>query len=198
MTASAIILAGGRSARMGTPKALLPFPEEPLVLHIARGLQPLFEELVVVGAPEQSLPDLRGTVVHDPVAHQGPVAGILHGLRACRREYAFVTSCDAAFLSPSLIGHLLALRPAYDAVVPRWAGRLQPLVAVYGRRVIPALEARLAAGQPRLVDLLEHLNVRYVDEEEVRQFDPAGASFFNINTPADYQEALRRFRAGYT
>jgi molybdopterin-guanine dinucleotide biosynthesis protein A len=48
------------------------------------------------------------------------------------------------------------------------------------------------------VDLLEHVNVRYLDEEEVRQFDPAGASFFNINTPADYQEALRRFRAGYT
>jgi molybdopterin-guanine dinucleotide biosynthesis protein A len=198
MTASAIILAGGRSARMGTPKALLPFPDAPLVLHVARGLQPLFAELVVVGAPGQSLPALGGAVVHDPVAHQGPVAGILHGLRACTREYAFVTSCDAAFLSPSLIGHLLALGSGYDAVVPRWAGRLQPLVAVYQRQVMPVLEAQLAVGQLKLVGLLEHLNVRYVDEEEIRQFDPAGASFFNINTPADYQEALRRFRAGYT
>jgi len=183
---------------MGTPKALLPFPDEPLILHIVRGLQPLFEEIVVVAAPGQSLPVLPAVLVQDPVAYLGPMAGILHGLRASRAEYTFVTSCDAAFLSPALIAHLVALSPEFDAVVPRWAGRLQPLVAVYGRLVIPQVQARLAAGQNKLIDLFESIRTRYVEQEEIRRFDPSGDSFFNINTPLDYRAALRRFRAGYT
>ena len=184
---------------MGAPKALLPFDGTPLVEHIVRTLDPLFPEIIVVAAPGQPLPVMPVAVVHDPVAHRGPVAGMLHGLRASAGEYAFVTSCDAAFLSPILIAHLVSQCAGYDAIVPRWGGRLQPLVAVYQRAaLIPQLESRLAAGQLKLLDLLGRLRTRYVDESEIRDFDASGESFFNINTPDDYQEALRRFRARYT
>jgi molybdopterin-guanine dinucleotide biosynthesis protein A len=192
---TAIVLAGGRSSRMGTPKALLPFDGEPLILHIVRRLQPRFDELVVVAAPGQALPPMPVTLVHDEVAFQGPVGGIRNGLEAALGEFAFVTSCDAAFSSPALMSHLLSLRDDNDVVVPRWDDRFQPLFAVYRRTVLPILDAQLASGELRPVYLFDKVRTRTVDEDEVRRFDPDGVSFFNMNRPQDYAEALLRWRA---
>ncbi|HEX2933375.1 MAG TPA: molybdenum cofactor guanylyltransferase, partial [Candidatus Binatia bacterium] len=88
---SAIILAGGKSSRMGRPKALLEFDGAPLIFHLARRLKDLFDEIVVVAAPEQELPELPAMVVRDEVAHQGPVGGIYYGLKAAEKEICFVT-----------------------------------------------------------------------------------------------------------
>ena len=80
------------------------------------------------------------------------------------------------------------------AVVPRWDGRWQPLVAVYRRTVLTHLEAQLALGARRMMDLIERLAVRAVEADDVRRFDPDGTSFFRMNRPADYAEALDRWR----
>jgi molybdopterin-guanine dinucleotide biosynthesis protein A len=190
---TAVILAGGRSSRMGTPKALLPFDNEPLIVHLVRRLQPLFGSIVVVAAPGQALPQMPVSIVHDEVAHQGPVGGICYGLRAVQDDRAFVTSCDSAFLNTSLVAHLMSLLGEADVVVPRWGERLQPLVAVYRTSVVPVLERQLADGELRPVTLFERVRTRYVEEPEIRRFDPAGDSFFNMNRPEDYEEALRRW-----
>jgi molybdopterin-guanine dinucleotide biosynthesis protein A len=79
---TAIVLAGGRSSRMGRPKAMLAFDNEPLIVHIVATLQRLFPEVVVVAAPGQDLPGMPVTLVRDDVAYQGPVGGICYGLRA--------------------------------------------------------------------------------------------------------------------
>jgi molybdopterin-guanine dinucleotide biosynthesis protein A/molybdopterin converting factor small subunit len=192
---TAIILAGGRSSRMGTPKALLRFDDEPLIAHIVRTLQPKFSDIVVVAAPGQQLPELPVTLVHDEVAYQGPVGGILYGLRAARGAHAFVTSCDSAFLSPALVDYLFSLKDGYDIVVPRWEDRYQPLMAVYSTAVLPLLEEQLAKGELRPVSLFTKVRTREVTEEEVRRVDPDGASFFNMNTPEDYEEAQKRWPA---
>ncbi len=141
--ASAIILTGGKSSRMGQPKALLPFGGEPLIVHSVRTLREYFPDIVVVAAPEQELPALPVTVVHDEVAYQGPVGGILYGLRAASYEFCFVTSCDAPFLNLSLVAYFLSLIENYDVVVPFWEERLQPLQAVYRRSVVPLLQDQL-------------------------------------------------------
>lgn len=193
---TAIILAGGRSSRMGTPKALLPFDGEPLIVHIVRTLQPAFSDIVVVAAPGQQLPSLPVTLVHDDVAYQGPVGGIVYGLRAARHDHAFVTSCDSAFLSPALIEYLLSLIDGYDVVVPRWNDRFQPLMAVYSRRGLPILEEQLETGDLRPVSLFPKVRTREVSEDEVRRVDPEGTSFFNMNTPEDYEQAKKRWAAG--
>jgi molybdenum cofactor guanylyltransferase len=190
-----IILAGGRSSRMGSPKALLPFAGEPLIVHIVRRLQRLFDEIVVVAAPEQALPELPVTLVRDVIAFQGPVGGIYYGLKAARGEIGFVTSCDSAFSSAPLISHLLSLAPGFDAVVPRWEGRLQPLHAIYRRTVLPFLEAQLANGELRPVFLYDRVPTRIVEENEIRRLDAHGDSFFNMNTPDDYAQARRRWDA---
>src|SRR5918996_5570766 len=109
--ASAIILAGGKSSRMGRPKALLEFNGEPLIVHLVRTLENIFAETVIVAAPGQELPPVRAQLVRDDVPYQGPVGGICYGLRAAVGEVAFVTACDSAFLSSSLIAHLLSHIP---------------------------------------------------------------------------------------
>ena len=180
---------------MGTPKALLPFGGEPLIVHIVRRLEPLFDDVVVVGAPGQVLPQLPVRLVHDEVAFQGPVGGLYYGLRAAGGELGLVTSCDSAFLSTALISHLVSLSADYDVVVPRWDGRLQPLLAVYRRTVLPHLERQLANGELRPVYLFDKVRTRMVEPDEIRRFDPEGDSFFNMNTPEDYAEAVKRWPA---
>ncbi len=192
---SAIILAGGKSSRMGRPKAMLSFGEEPLVKLVIRGLATLFPDIVVVAAPGQELPELPVTLVRDEVAYQGPVGGLCYGLWECRSAAAFVTSCDVPFLSLPLVSHLAARLPGHDVVVPHWEGRLQPLHAVYRRSVLPLLERQLERGELRPVFLFDKVRTLKLEEDEIRALDPDGWSFFNMNTPDDYERALARWRA---
>ncbi len=199
---SAVILSGGKSARMGRTKALLPFGERPLIAHLIQRLSQRFSDIVVVAAPDQTLPSLPVTLVHDEVAHQGPVGGIYYGLRAIRGTAAFVTSCDAPFLQLPFIDYLISQLDhnshVYDVVVPFWQNRLQPLHAVYRRRVVPYLQEQLAAQRLRPVYLYDTVPTRKVVPEEIKRFDPEGLSFLNMNTEADYQAALVRWRHLYT
>ena len=178
---------------MGTPKAMLLFDGEPLIVHVVATLERVFAEVVVVAAPGQALPSMPVTLVRDDVEYQGPVAGIYYGLRAAGADIGFVASCDSAFLNIDLISHLVSQIPGHDVVVPHWQGRYQPLHAAYRRSVLPLLAEQLARGELRPVYLFDRVRTRRVDEEEIRRLDPDGASFCNMNTPADYAEALRRW-----
>ena len=188
---TAIILTGGKSSRMGRPKALLPFGNEPLIAQIVRTLKRKFTQIVVVAAPGQDLPVLPAKVVRDEVAYQGPVGGIYYGLKAANESAAFVTSCDAVFLSLPLIAHLTSQIPHNDVVVPYWQNRFQPLHAVYRRSVLPLLKEQLERGELRPIFLYDRVRTCKVGEEEIRRFDPEGLSFFNMNAPEDYAQALR-------
>ena len=191
--ATAIVLAGGKSSRMGRPKALLPFDNEPLIVHIVRALNRIFAETVVVAASGQEMPSLPATLVRDEMAYQGPVGGITYGLKAAGKKLCFVTSCDVAFLNAPLISHLMSRIPNYHVVVPYWQERLQPLHAAYRRSVLPLLEDQLERGELRPVYLFDRVPTCKIGEDEIRRFDPEGLSFFNMNTPDDYERALQRW-----
>ena len=191
--AAAIILTGGKSSRMGRPKALLLFDGEPLIVHIVRSLKRMFAEAVVVAAPGQELPPLPVTVARDEVPYQGPVGGIYYGLKAAGAKYCFATSCDIAFINLPLISYLVSRISNYDIVVPYWNERLQPLHAVYRKSVLPLLREQLERGQLRPVFLYDKVRTYKTSEEEIRGFDPEGLSFLNMNTPEDYQAALKRW-----
>lgn len=192
--ATAVILTGGKSSRMGQAKALLIFDGEPLIAHIARTLKRMFAEIVVVAAPEQELPALSAKVVRDEVAYQGPVGGIYYGLRAAGGEFSFVTSCDAPFLNTALIAYLTGQISDYDVVVPYWEERYQPLHAVYRKSVLPLLKAQLERGELRPVYLFDKVRTRKVEQDEIKILDPDGLSFLNMNTPQDYEAALKRWQ----
>jgi molybdenum cofactor guanylyltransferase len=191
---SAIVLAGGRSSRMGQAKALLPFAGEPLIAHIVGSLKELFAEIVVVVAPDQKIPALPVTLVRDEVAYQGPVSGIYHGLKAAKSDVSFVGSCDVPFLNRTLISYLCSQIRDHDVVVPYWEGRYQPLFAVYRKDVTSYLHAQLQRGELRPIFLFDKVRTRKIEEEEIRRFDPEGLSFLNMNTPEDYEAALQRWR----
>jgi molybdopterin-guanine dinucleotide biosynthesis protein A/molybdopterin converting factor small subunit len=188
--ATAVILAGGKSSRMGQPKALLLFAGEPLIVHLVRRLGQLFSDIVVVAAPEQELPALSSTIVRDDVAHQGPVGGIYYGLNAARREICFVTSCDAPFLNLRLIAYLMGQISDFDVVVPFIQDRYQPLHAVYRKQVAPLLKEQLERGELRPIFLYDKVRTRKITEAEMHPHDPESLSFLNMNTPEDYQAAL--------
>lgn len=175
---------------MGRPKALLPFSGEPLIVHVVARLKRQFTQTIVVAAPEQDLPPLPATLVRDEMPFQGPVGGLCYGLRATSAGFAFVTACDAVFLNSRLISYLIAQSSDYDAVVPYWQERWQPLHAVYRRSVLPLLEEQLRQGELRPVFLYSRVPTRRVGEEEIRRFDPDGLSFFNMNSPQDYARAV--------
>jgi molybdopterin-guanine dinucleotide biosynthesis protein A len=191
--ATAVVLAGGKSSRMGRPKALLLFDNEPLIVHIVRALNRSFAETVVVAAPEQELPQLPCKLARDEVAYQGPVGGIYYGLKAAGGQINFVTSCDVAFLNTALISHLMSQISEYDVVVPHWQDRFQPLHAVYRRSVLPLLKEQLDREELRPVYLFDKVRTCKVGQDEIRRFDPQGLSFLNMNTPADYEQALARW-----
>ncbi|HSE86093.1 MAG TPA: NTP transferase domain-containing protein [Candidatus Binatia bacterium] len=191
--ATAVVLAGGKSSRMGRPKALLLFDREPLIVHIVRALKRMFAETVIVAAPGQELPDLPVTLVRDEVAYQGPVGGIYYGLKAAGGKFCFVTSCDVPFLNHALISYFTSQISSYDVVVPFWEDRFQPLHAVYRTSVLALLRGQLDRGELRPVYLFDKVKTCKIEEAVIRRFDPEGLSFLNMNTPDDYQQALQRW-----
>lgn len=188
-----MILVGGKSSRMGRPKALLPFGGEPLIAHVVRDLASIFAEIVVVAAPEQELPALPAILVRDEVAYLGPVSGIFHGLKASAKGVCFVTSCDAPFLNPRLIIHLVGQIADCDVVVPYWEDRFQPLHAVYRTNCAPFLKDQLESNELRPIFLYDKVRTRKIYPDEIRSHDPEGLSFLNMNSPEDYQTALSRW-----
>jgi len=123
------------------------------------------------------------------------VGGIYYGMRAAKQEVGFVTSCDAPFLNLALISYLISQISNYDVVVPYWQGRFQPLHAVYRSSVVPLLKEQLEREELRPIFLYEKVRTCKVSEEKIRRYDPEGLSFLNMNSPEDYQAALKRWEA---
>jgi molybdopterin-guanine dinucleotide biosynthesis protein A len=195
-SASAVILAGGRSARMGQPKAMLRLGGITLIERTVIELARAFDDIVVVAAPESEaieLPALGAvTIVHDESAYQGPVGALARGLRAVRHELAFACSCDLPMLRSEVASWMLSLTDEHDAAaIPQIGERLQTLHAVYRRRCADALDAMLARGEHRLTTVADTVNARIVSEDEYRRADPDALSCFNINTPEDYARAVK-------
>jgi len=185
-----IILAGGRSLRMGVDKLWLDAGGRPLIARVAERLAGLAAEIVVVRAsPTAELPELPGRVVEDRYPGMGPLAGLHAGLHAASTPWAFAVACDMPFLVSSLIQYLALLRPASDAVVPYLAGRPEPLHAFYHRRCLPEIERCLAQGKRRLLAFYPAVHVRPVSPSEIAVFDPDLRSFININTPEEWATA---------
>jgi molybdopterin-guanine dinucleotide biosynthesis protein A len=195
MPTSVIILAGGQSRRMGRSKAWLEFGGRPLLAQLVERLAGAFPEVVVVGAPGQELPATPARLITDERPGEGPLAGLEAGLAAIGEPRALVCCCDAPFVNPAVALRLSELCEGFDAAVPRWGGRLQPLHAVYSRSARTAVARRLAGEHRRVMDLLEQLRVRVVDEAELRPLDPLGLTFFNVNCPEDYLEAVRLWQS---
>jgi molybdopterin-guanine dinucleotide biosynthesis protein A len=198
MKSGAIVLCGGKSTRMGTPKALLPFGPETMLQRVVRLLADVVSPIVVVAAVDQPLPELPQQVIvtRDEQEGRGPLEGLRAGLKAlpAHVDDAYVTSCDVPLLEPAFVREMLDFANGYDIAVMEIDGFPHPLSAVYRRAVLPHVEELLTAGRLRPVFLFDRVKTRRVRPDEITA-DPELQTLRNLNTLEDYQQALAD--AGY-
>ena len=190
-----IVLCGGRSSRMGRPKAWLPFGPELMLQRVVRILSQVVSPIVVVAAPGQAVPELAAgiEILRDEDDSLGPLAGLAVGLAALagRARAAYASACDVPLLEPAFVRTVVDSLGEFDLAIPRDGKFHHPLAAVYRTQLAPDVRRLVDAGRLRPVFLLEAARAREIDLAELRAADPELQSLRNINTPADYQAALR-------
>ncbi|MBA0124815.1 NTP transferase domain-containing protein [Haloechinothrix sp. YIM 98757] len=210
--AAGIVLAGGRSSRMGTSKAALEWHGSTLLRQVTGVLdRAVTGPVIVVRAPDQKLPELDPRVVvrEDPEEGHGPMQGLAVGLDAAHTyaETAFVCSTDLPFLHAAFVHTVLrgfqldrehGEEAPIDVVLPLVHGYRQPMAAGYRTGLAPLVAQQLRAGQHKPAQLFEHCRVRRLTDEELladpnlARADPGLESVVNVNTPEDYERARAR------
>src|SRR6185436_6056891 len=197
--AGGIVLCGGKSTRMGVPKATLPFGPETMLQRVVALLRTVVSPIVVVAAREQSLPQLPDdvAVTRDEREQRGPLEGLRAGLKALPNsvEVAYITSCDVPLLEPAFVERMVELLGDHDIAVMEIDGFPHPLSAVYRRDTLRHVEALLEKDKLRPVFLFDAVRTRRVRPEEMISVDPELRTLRNLNTPEDYSAALAE--AGY-
>ena len=188
------MLCGGKSTRMGVPKATLPFGPETMLQRVVRLLGTTVSPIVAVAARDQELPALPADVIvaRDEREARGPLEGLRAGLKALPEsvDAAYVTSCDVPLLEPAFVEHMLALLGEHDIAVMEIDGFTHPLSAVYRRAVLSHVEELLAQDRLRPAFLFDAVRTRRVSPGEMRGADPDLRTLRNLNTREDYEKAL--------
>lgn len=190
LNATGVILAGGKSVRMGVNKALLKIGKLQMVQHIANELLGVFPE-VIISSNDQALGLSLGLpVVPDRFDNKVPLCGIHAALCVSKFECIHVVACDMPFVTGKLAQMMLGETTGYDAAVPRHGMRLEPLFAVYRKSCLQAVERCLLEGNNKTDSFYKAVNVNYVDMKKLLGVDEKDI-FFNVNTPSDLNKARK-------
>ena len=191
---TSIILAGGKSSRLGRNKALQVIEGKSLIQWVVDRLAILSTEIIIATAHGEAIPcssAVRLKTVADIYPGKGPLVGIYSGLIASSSPRAIVVGCDTPFLSVGLLEYMTQICSAFDVVIPRIKNKLEPLCAVYSKNCLVPIQELLEQDERRIRKLFSMVKVKYVEEDEINSFDPEHLSFFNINNQADLDKARR-------
>ena len=191
---TAIVLAGGKSLRLGHSKALQVIGTKSLIQWVVDRLATLSTEIIIVTAHGEAMPcssAVRIKTVADIYPKKGPLVGIYSGLIASSSSQAIVVGCDTPFLSVSLLEYMTQICPNFDVVVPRIENKVEPLCAVYSRNCLVPIQGLLKQNELRISTLFSMVKVRYIEEDEINRFDPEHLSFFNVNSQDDLERAKK-------
>lgn len=186
---SAVILAGGKSSRMKTNKAMLNLHGKSLLQIIVDQLTPFFEEILLISNDPDYYRQFGLPIYGDLFANRGPLAGIHAGLEHISGKGAFFIACDMPFFSPLLAGELLAELGQYQVVVPQKGRFLQPLHAAYRKDCLPFIEQTLYSERAKIISFFDLVQVKYYDMNQHPEYN-WDRIFFNVNTPEEYRSAL--------
>lgn len=195
-----VILAGGQGRRMGGYKALLELCGKPLLLHVVENVLRLQPEKIVVAAERGSISRYKLilpsyiNLLEDSIEGDGPLVGMISGMRNINSMYTLVLPCDTPFIKLSVLRFLYRKVEGVDAVIPRWPnGYIEPLQAFYRTSsALIASEEALRRGERSCREMIKLLNrVVYVNIDELRKFDPKLVTFFNVNGKEDLLRAER-------
>jgi molybdenum cofactor guanylyltransferase len=179
------ILLGGKSSRYGSNKAFVEINGVRMIDRVAGVMKSIFYRVVLLTNTPEEYAYLRMPMVEDLVKGFGPMGGIYTGLMTLSDETGVFVACDMPFLSESLIRHMVDVRDDFDAVVPRMDWMLEPLHALYSKACLPVIKEAIEQNQHQILKCFAKLRMRYLDEQELRLWDPDLKSFFNINKPED-------------
>lgn len=193
MEINCIILAGGKSVRLGRDKLVEKIGASSLLEQVVSRVQPITKKLLIVTANERSFTEFADqpniTVISDIVPGQGSLGGIYTGLITSDSHYNLVLAADMPFLNVPLLQYMIEVSDGFDFILPRIDTLYEPLHAIYSRDCIGPIETIFSQKKKVIVELFNYVKVRYVDREEVERFDPDHLSFFNINTREDLEMA---------
>ena len=217
-----VILAGGQSRRMGQNKALMQLGNDTVIGHVLRGMRKVTDELLLVTNSPTEYAHLGVPMHGDILPDTGALGGIYTGLTYGSYDAALCVGCDNPFLVPNLLNYLVSVLGEYDAVMPYTDSRRQPssrrkkntevpnpshnttqgtlqtLCAAYAKRCVPLIEGMLRESELRVHALQERAHIKRISPDSWRKFDPEGTSFFNINTPEDFERADSYMRSQTT
>jgi len=188
-----VILAGGKSSRMGYNKSLATVGGKRLIELVADKVAGLFAAppLLVTNTPDEyAFASLSMT--GDLVKGAGPLGGIHAALHYSRLEYIFVFACDMPFVSPELVRYLADRVNGNDVVIPSWGKRFEPMCAIYSKHCLCAIESALGRGERRIIDFFPAVSVAAVEVETIGAF-VSPETFQNINTPVDLENIRARW-----
>ena len=191
---SVVLLAGGKSRRMGKDKRFLRWTSsiqgrpQTLLQHVIARASELTDDIIVV--TNDSLDVAPARPVTDIHPDSGSLGGIYSGLMSICNNLAFVAAADMPFIDTHLVKTLMERVGEADAVVPVIDDRPEPLHAVYRKTCAASMHARIISNQLKIAPVFNALKTEWVSEVELRKIDPALRSFRNLNTPLDYRQAL--------
>ena len=191
---TSIVLAGGRSLRLGRSKALQAIQGKSLIQWVVDRLAMLSTEIIIVTARGEAIPcssAVRIKTVADIYPAKGTLVGIHSGLIASSSSRAIVVGCDMPFLSVSLLEYMTQTLADSDVALPRIGEMVEPLCAVYSKNCLAPIQELLDQNELRISRLFGMVKVRYIDEDDIDSFDPEHLSFFNVNSQIDLDRARR-------
>ncbi len=184
--ASAIILAGGKSSRMGgVDKSLLPVADKTLISHIVTQLEGHFDEILIGANGPEKYTFLNKRVIPDIESGKGPLMGICSCLKASQNEVNFITACDIPQMNMKLIQHMINISANADMVIPKNHDKHEPLYAVYKNTVADKAEEILKNNGRRITDLLDHCKAEFVDIDQALWYK-------NLNTKEAYINYIKK------
>ncbi|HJX13605.1 MAG TPA: molybdenum cofactor guanylyltransferase [Dehalococcoidales bacterium] len=195
MEISTIILAGGKSLRLGHDKVLEKVGNKSLLEQVISRVDPLSKFIIIVTSKERTFPQVarhpKVKIVSDIFPGQGSLGGIYTGLKESGSFYNLVVAADMPFLNEGLLRYMIEVSDGFDFTLPKIKSWFEPLHAIYSRNCIDAIESIFKQNKKAIIELFKYVKVRYIAAEEVERFDPRHLSFFNINTREDLELARK-------
>ncbi len=182
---SGVILAGGKSSRYGTNKALVKIDGISLIERVILVMGRLFQDLILITNTPDEYAHLELPMYQDLIKGLGPVGGIYTALSKISNEAGFFVACDMPLLSRELISHMVKVRGDSDVVVPRISGMMETMHTLYGKGCLSSIKRQIDSREYQIIRIFKDVNVQYIDEKEIRGFDPDLKSFMNINRPEE-------------
>lgn len=186
-----ILLAGGKSRRMGEDKRHLSVGDRTLLERSLSALRAVFHRVIIVIAQDSPALTADVPVLRDLIPHCGSLGGLYTGLKRAETDYVFVVACDMPFLHSGTIRWFTQLKGDWDIVMAKLQNGLHPMHALYGRRCLPVIEDMIRMGDLKIQGMATHpsLRVRILTQDDLREIDTEAQGFLNVNTPADLEAA---------